>query len=566
MRNIVIVDCRSSGKNFIGDIINRGYNPVVLHLKHADTEAGQKWGELIFKGYESIPYEFDMIYEPDTFEETLKQVKKFNPILILPGNERGVRLASILTHELGLLGNSIEDLDALTYKDEMHNRLAQNGIRSIKGKVVNSLEDAIDFYDSESLKEVVLKPVYGAGSTSVRICLNRDEFLESAEFLLNNLVNEYGEELSDLLIQERINGVEYIVNTVSHEGIPRVTTVWKYNKIRTSEGANVYDSIETVNELNLGEAEMIEYAYNVAEAIGVKYGPIHGEYMVDDKGPVLIEVNCRPMGGNLPSEFLDRISGQHETDSILDSYLKPKSFYEDLKKRYQLYSYGTVKLFITPKDMLIHSAPIFNLATELKAFHSTTLMESDSTNIFYKKTVDVSSSSGSVFLVHKDKAVVDQDLNFLRTLEKNAFSLILSDDVVNFELKDDETYLNEVKPVINQAYVFTTCLFITDQFINDLNLLQTDLKHIDDLKGTFDSIILNLNESLYEKSEADKVDIILKVLLKVKTGGLIFISKNTYQLLYSGKKGVEALIKLLDYKLELPPYYINDFIIASKKQ
>ena len=30
--------------------------------------------------------------------------------------------------------------------------------------------------------------------------------------------------------------------------------------------------------------------------------------------------------------------------------------------------------------------------------------------------------------------------------------------------------------------------------------------------------------------------------------------------------GVEALIKLLDYKLELPPYYINDFIIASKKQ
>lgn len=44
MRNIMIVDCRSTGKNFIGDIITRGYNPVVLHLKNADTEAGHEWG------------------------------------------------------------------------------------------------------------------------------------------------------------------------------------------------------------------------------------------------------------------------------------------------------------------------------------------------------------------------------------------------------------------------------------------------------------------------------------------------------------------------------------------
>lgn len=102
MRNIMIVDCRSTGKIFIGDIITRGYNPVVLHLKNADTEAGHEWGENILKGYETIPYDFDMIYESDTFEETLEQVKKFDPLLILPGNERGVRLASKLTHELGL--------------------------------------------------------------------------------------------------------------------------------------------------------------------------------------------------------------------------------------------------------------------------------------------------------------------------------------------------------------------------------------------------------------------------------------------------------------------------------
>ena len=564
MRNIIVIECRSTGKLFIEDIINRGYNPVVLHLKNDDTEEGKDYEKSILNQYKTIPFEFDMVYEQDSFEETLAEVKKFDPLLIVPGNERGVGMATKLSHELGLLGNPIENIGAMTLKNEMQKRLAAKGIRSIKGKVIKSIDEALEFYDSESLKEVVLKPIYSSGSVSVRICLSRDEMIESLELLFNN-VNQYGNKINEILIQERIVGVEYIVNTVSHEGIPRVTTVWKYNKIRTSEGANVYDSIETVNELNLGEAEMIEYAYNVAEAIGVKYGPIHGEYMVDDKGPVLIEVNCRPMGGNLPSEFLDRISGQHETDSILDSYLKPKSFYEDLKKRYQLYSYGTVKLFITPKDMLIHSAPIFNLATELKAFHSTTLMESDPTNIFYKKTVDVSSSSGSVFLVHKDKAVVDQDLNFLRTLEKNAFSLILSDDVVNFELKDDETYLKEIEPVINKAYDYTTCLFITDQFIKDLNLLQVGCNQIGDLKANVDFIIFNLNKSLIDLNEAEKANIFLKVLLRLKTGGLIFIPKNSYQLFHSGRRGVEALIKVLEYNIELPPYYIKDYIIASKR-
>ena len=108
-------------------------------------------------------------------------------------------------------------------------------------------------------------------------------------------------------------------------------------------------------------------------------------------------------------------------------------------------------------------------------------------------------------------------------------------------------------------------MFITDQFVNDSNILQINLNHINDLKGTFDFIILNFNKSLFDKSETEKVNIFLKILLKLKTGGIIFISKNSYQFLPSGRKGVEALIKLLDYNIELPPYDIFDNIIASKK-
>ena len=563
MRNIIVVECISTGKNYIGDIVNRGYNPVVLHLKDSDTEDGEKFGEHVLEEYKMIPYEFDMIYEKDTFEETLEEVQKFNPLLVVPGNERGVILATRLSYELGLLGNSIENLDAMTLKNEMHNRLAERGLRSIKGKVIHSLDEALEFYDEENLKEVVIKPTYSAGSASVRICLNRDEMIDSIKHLFDK-VNYYGDKIDELLVQERINGVEYIVNTVTHKGTHRVTLVWKYNKVRTSEGAIVYDSCETVNELSLGEAEMVEYAYKVADALEIQYGPVHGEYMIDEKGPVLIEVNCRPCGGGMPSDFLDLISGQHETDSILDSYLKPKCFFDELKKNYKLYSHGTLKFFITPKNMIVRSSPIVNIEKKLKAFHESTLINTTYNDMFFQKTEDLNTAAGYAFLVHKEKSAVDHDLNFLRDVERHAFSLILSDDATFPELKDDDTYLSEIKPMINKIERHGTGLFITDQFGDDLDLYQVGYEKINDVNGNFDFIIINLNKSLIDKNEAEKVKIIMDAILKVKNGGLIFVPKNTYQLTSSGRKGIEALVKVLDYKIELPPHYINDVIIASR--
>ena len=563
MRNIIVVECLSTGKNYIEDIINRGYKPIVLHLKYPDTEYGKKFEEHVHEEYKTIPYEFDMIYEKDTFEETLEEVQKFDPLLVVAGNERGVILAAKLTHELGLLGNPIETLDAMTLKNEMHNRLAEKGLRSIKGKVVQNLDEALEFYDSENLKEVVIKPIYSAGSTSVRIYENRDEIINSINHLFDN-VNYWGNEIEELLIQERIKGSEYIVNTVSHKGIPRVTLVWKYNKVKTSEGAIIYDSCETVNDLSLGEAEMVEYAYKVADALEIQYGPVHGEYMIDEKGPVLIEVNCRPCGGNMPAEFLDRISGQHETDSILDSYLKPESFQDKLYSRYKLYAHGTLKFFITPKNIIARSSPIVNIKKKLKAFHSSDLNNTTYHDMFFQKTEDVNTAAGYVFLVNENKAKVDHDLNFLRDVERNAFPLILSDDIKYPELKEDKTYLSEIIPMIKQIEKHGTGLFVTDQFGEDLEIYQINSDEIKNLKGNFDYIIINLNKSLIDKNEAEKVKIILDAFLKVKSGGIIFIPKNTYELMLSGRKGIEALLKVLDYRIELPPYFINDVIIASK--
>lgn len=89
LRNIIVVDCISSGTNYIEDIVNRGYNPVVLELQPGGADEDE-YKQKIKSNYDVIKYDFDLIYEKDSYDETLEIVRKLNPLLVLAGNERGV--------------------------------------------------------------------------------------------------------------------------------------------------------------------------------------------------------------------------------------------------------------------------------------------------------------------------------------------------------------------------------------------------------------------------------------------------------------------------------------------
>jgi D-alanine-D-alanine ligase-like ATP-grasp enzyme len=564
MRNIIIVQCMSTGKNYVQDIIDRNYNPIILEMKaFGDSEEALAYHEEVKAEYDLIENEFDLIYEKDTYEETLEMVREYNPLLIVAGTEDGVILATRLANDLDLLCNPIENIDALTLKDEMQNKLAENGIRSIKGKVVRSVEEAIEYYDEEGFHGVVVKPVYSAASVGVRLCSNRQEMIEAVKEVFN-LTGVYGNDLNELVIQERINGQEYVVNTVSCDGVHRVTMIWKYNKIKTAEGGNVYDYDETINELGIGEAELVEYAYDVADALGVKYGPVHGEYMIDEKGPVLIEVNCRPHGGNLDAKFLDKISGQHETDSALDSYLNPEKFNLERLKGYRLFAHGVVKTFIVPKNLIARSSPMNSIGVNLKSFFKTDLNSIQSPQTF-SKTQDLETAGGTVYLAHEDPNQLQQDVDFLRDIEKRAFQLVLSEELHDDKVIDNDGIFNGINSLINEIKPYGTSLLVTENVFDDLMVSQVSADEIDGIKGNFDCIVINLNESIACMKDEEIAKLFLAIFDKVKFGGLIFIPKTTYDFMPNARLGAEALLKVLDFKIELPIHKMNRMVIASKR-
>ena len=563
LRNVIVVEVGSTGINFIRDIVNRDLCPVILDVKFEGTGENEEYKEMVHSSYDLIDVDYELIYEKDTYAETLETVREFDPILVVPGSEGGVRLATRLANDLGLQCNNIENIDAMTLKHKMQEKIAEAGLRHVRGQVVSSVEEAVEYCDKEGLDEVVIKPTCSSGSVGVRICHDKEEMIAS----LNEIFNEpnlYGDRITEMVVQEYIKGEEYVVNTVSCNGDHRVTTIWNYHKIQTNEGGNVYDSVHFVHNLGLGEAEIVEYAYDVADALGIRYGPVHGEYMVDDKGPVLIEVNCRPAGGSMDAEYLDRISGQHETDSILDAYLNPDNFYYQRNRGYKLYAYGCLKSFIVPRDMLVESSPMNHISKKLESYHKFSNALIDGSR-FFKKTQDFESGGGVAYLVHEDGFVLQNDLEFLRKVEKHAFELVLSEVREKNVFSEDDLDLDEIKSLIEKVKGFGSCLFVSDQKVDDLYIKKVSPDEIVDVQGEFNCVVINLNKTLLDMKDDEIAFLFLRIIDKVKIGGLIFIPESTYQYIPHGRVGAEALIQVLGLNIELPLHRLGKMVIASKR-
>ena len=95
-------------------------------------------------------------------------------------------------------------------------------------------------------------------------------------------------------------------------------------------------------------------------------------------------------------------------------------------------------------------------------------------------------------------------------------------------------------------------------------IFQISSDDIEDISGEFNCVVVNLNKSIINKKDDEISYLFLKIIDKVKKGGLIFIPESTYQYVNNGRMGVEALIKVLDLEIQLPLHDINGVIIARK--
>ena len=114
-RKIVIIQCISSSVNYISDIRDMGFEPVLMELwvPESKKEFKRKWHDDYYSlNGDILP---DIFQESEKYEDNLELLKKLDPVLIIPGSDDAIEIAMMLSADLGLTGNSLKSLRAMLY-------------------------------------------------------------------------------------------------------------------------------------------------------------------------------------------------------------------------------------------------------------------------------------------------------------------------------------------------------------------------------------------------------------------------------------------------------------------
>lgn len=425
---IVVIHCISSSLNYIEDIRNEGYEPVIVEIT-APQEIREYVRKALDVEYSYIKGEKPLIVqECSDYHQVLRMVSEMNPVLVIAGGDLGLELASKLSHDLGLPGHHVERLPYLRRKDKMHEALKDAGLRYIRGKVVSSVEEGIEYYENElNGKSAIVKPLDGGGSVGVMACHSRGAV---AEALRRDIADS-----GTALVQEMINGTEYYVNTVTFNGRTVVTNVCRYDKVQVGDMRPVYVKAVSLSSADETLLPMIHYVIKALEAVGLEIGPAHTEVMLDEKGPVLIEVNARLAGGHQPSGWQDIVLGIHESEIALRSYLGKNIFESSSGVKAEITLPNGIRCFPLKSNGLWHPVfisreieakdnPIVDIARNMASYHSHKGLTAPS---HYDMTTDLSNSGGTIYMTHPDATVLESDFADLLDLELNHIEQLFTD-------------------------------------------------------------------------------------------------------------------------------------------
>ncbi|PTB17239.1 hypothetical protein C9I57_28960 [Trinickia symbiotica] len=310
---IVIVNGWSSGRYLAPAFIGHGYECIHIGSAEKTSRFGYKQADYIAN------FELDRIALP----EVLKRLGDYSIKAIIPGCESGVVLADLLADNFNVRRNDISTTQTRRNKYHMIEALRRDGVSNMKQFVSDSLGKILTWYSTSELGTVVLKPTMGCRSDGVALCSNAEE-IEAAFVSNHGHLNASGVVNSEFVIQERLEGSELMVNSVSCDGDHFITDMWigvggLKGEISTDEyadlimrGTKVFEDVE-------------EYVFAALDALGVCNGAAHSEVMLTINGPRLIECGARLSGAQLFAA-IHEAQGYSQLSMTIETVMNPGQF------------------------------------------------------------------------------------------------------------------------------------------------------------------------------------------------------------------------------------------------
>ncbi|MGE7385273.1 hypothetical protein ACQKM2_07260 [Streptomyces sp. NPDC004126] len=400
------MDGYSTGRLLVAMLRNRGVTCLHVQSQPEMTEAFRG-------GFRAADYEVDIAYEPDV-EVLAARLREEKVTRVIAGTESGVTLADTLSDLLGLPGNAPEFTAARRDKALMADAVRAAGLATPLGATVASAPEAVAWYERERLTDVVAKPLKSAGTDNIRFCEDRARLSEACEHILAS-ANLYGEPNAAVLVQERLHGVEYYLNTVSHQGLHRTAELWRYVKCEGAGGAPVYDYEEPVEAAGPDGRMLRAFTHGVLDALGIRSGAAHTEVMVTARGPVLIETGARLGGATIP-HLVEKFAGVSQASLFASALVDPASLhdFDDESVRWK----GALRMV----SLINHTAGVIRSDRWMSVLESLPTLAASSYSAavgdHLPETVDLLTAPGYVYLAADRLADVERDYEALRALER----------------------------------------------------------------------------------------------------------------------------------------------------
>lgn len=404
---IAIVDGYATARFLVQELTLRGVECVHVQSQHQPPAAFQRV-------FDPAIYERDLGHRGD-IGKTVAALRELAVDQVVAGAESGVTLADTLNHELGLPGNDIATILARRDKFAMTECVREAGLATAESIVVSESGDAVAWFAARGGRTVVVKPVASAGTNDVSICRTAEEVKRRCAALLGT-TDFFGSANDRAVVQEYLEGIEFMVNTVSVDGVHKVVDVWRSVRTSGPEGAPICDFQEPVPLTDSDVRRVVEYTKQAIRALGIVNGAGHTEVMLTASGPVLIESAARLMGGFLPWVSA-KYSGTSQIHFLAVALTNPEEFHR--------FSESDAALSQHVRNVwLINRRPGPGRANGWQErIESLSTFVALTTKVLPGKTVpltvDLPSAPGFVSLASEHLADVERDHRLIREMEEN---------------------------------------------------------------------------------------------------------------------------------------------------
>ncbi|MBK8049371.1 MAG: ATP-grasp domain-containing protein [Anaerolineales bacterium] len=273
---------------------NEAFQNAARRLGIEVVQAVDATGPLVTHTSRNLPVDFG---EPDAAVATIAGFAAINPLAaILAVDDSGVVLASEAAAVLGLPHNQPGAAHAARNKYQMRRLLAAAGVPSPWHRLFSTADDPVELCQQVPYP-CVIKPLTLNGSRGV-IRANAPAELISAALRLRRLLNaEFGPGVHPYLVEAFIPGFEVALEGMLDDG--QLVVLALFDKPDPLDGPFFEETIYvTPSRLDAAvQTAIADAAGRAAAAIGLKNGPIHAELRVNARGPWLLEIAGRSIGG-----------------------------------------------------------------------------------------------------------------------------------------------------------------------------------------------------------------------------------------------------------------------------